>query len=800
MIMHLRVCLFFLVILLVLFYPVLFGNRVLLPLDQLNTMILPYSAAYTETDVFNHFVGDALFYFYNAKVVTRENLLHGTLAYWNSSIFGGYPQYAATHGAHFDVTNIILLVAGFPLSYHLQVIIQLLLAGIGMYLLLRSYQLTVSTSVLFGMAYMLNSMFIVTLLHRWIVGSFCWVPLVIVAAHKYLLRGQILHLFLGSLFLAFSFMGGSIQTSFYVAVAVCAFMLSDPAVTRGGYVQRVWAMFAVLGLGLALSAVMLVPTLEMVWLDVLAGGSRALGGKVYSLLDRLLSIPLLLSFFMPGMVGNPRTFDLTKIAHATMGDFTGYSGFVPIVLGIWGVIHLWKREATARPFTVIAALGLLVPLFTPLYRFVYHRFFILFIFGIVVVGAIAFDRVLKDPRSLAAFQRFCRRVLWFFLGLLFLGILANIVIKMKYDYFYALAQDYVEKHMYVGQSAAGNETWMLSRIAKTFQHFSIFSPSMYVPFALIFGSCGVLLSYSRKFRSKGVLVAVLTCITFVQLLLFARSWLPMIDQQKYPLFPPTKETQLLSADTSQFRVLPLFDLESSKRVFPPNILSLYHVSTITGYDGITARTVSRILDASFRPHSIDTRLLGILNVKYVLTNKGRKIENRELVKIDSTAIDIYQNLQWKPRAFFRNKYEMVRDEEAILQRMQDSSYDGSVVLLSEQPSVSIDTSVEATALVSFEKIGNNELRLRVKTDHAGFLVISDTYYPGWKVWVNSLEGRVYRANYAMRAVCVPAGKSVVDFSFDPVSFKIGLWTSLACLLVCPLGIGQYVKRSKQQPL
>ena len=44
------------------------------------------------------------------------------------------------------------------------------------------------------------------------------------------------------------------------------------------------------------------------------------------------------------------------------------------------------------------------------------------------------------------------------------------------------------------------------------------------------------------------------------------------------------------------------------------------------------------------------------------------------------------------------------------------------------------------------------------------------------------ESRIYQANYVMRGVFMPAGRHVVEFRYDPLSFKIGLIVSLASLI------------------
>ena len=55
----------------------------------------------------------------------------------------------------------------------------------------------------------------------------------------------------------------------------------------------------------------------------------------------------------------------------------------------------------------------------------------------------------------------------------------------------------------------------------------------------------------------------------------------------------------------------------------------------------------------------------------------------------------------------------------------------------------------------------------------GFLYLADQYFPGWRATVNGAPAPILRANYAFRAVEVPAGTSTVEFRYRPVSVLIG---------------------------
>ncbi len=205
----------------VIFAPVLFMGKTLLPTDQLNTMMLPFSEKHDSVRVYNHFLTDAIAQVYPYKMRWRANALRGEFASWNPMIFGGHAQYASTSFTHFDPTNFILLLGEMPSAYHWQMLIKLLIAGLGMWVLLGFFRVGSGAvgihplvRAMFAMAYMLNSLFITTLQHQWLLGAFCWTPFALYFLLRCLNNENVVrNSVFAALFLAFACFGGSLQTS-----------------------------------------------------------------------------------------------------------------------------------------------------------------------------------------------------------------------------------------------------------------------------------------------------------------------------------------------------------------------------------------------------------------------------------------------------------------------------------------------------------------------------------------------------------------------------------------------------------
>jgi uncharacterized membrane protein YfhO len=76
----------------------------------------------------------------------------------------------------------------------------------------------------------------------------------------------------------------------------------------------------------------------------------------------------------------------------------------------------------------------------------------------------------------------------------------------------------------------------------------------------------------------------------------------------------------------------------------------------------------------------------------------------------------------------------------------------------------------------------HKVAIQAQLTQPGLLVLGDVYYPGWQAFVDGRETTIYRANYVMRAVFVPAGEHLVEFSYRPLSLQIGAIVSAMALV------------------
>jgi hypothetical protein len=153
------------------------------------------------------------------------------------------------------------------------------------------------------------------------------------------------------------------------------------------------------------------------------------------------------------------------------------------------------------------------------------------------------------------------------------------------------------------------------------------------------------------------------------------------------------------------------------------------------------------------------------------------------------AVRVYENLDALPRAFLVNDIRTVESMERALGELSDTSFNpAQTAVIEGSPPTDVLSMLDAGAStgaseVLFQEYSDNNVRLRVRTDEPALLVLTDTYYPGWKVTVDGDRGTIYPADVAFRGVFIPAGEHVVEFSYSPATFKAGAAISLASIAV-----------------
>jgi len=79
--------------------------------------------------------------------------------------------------------------------------------------------------------------------------------------------------------------------------------------------------------------------------------------------------------------------------------------------------------------------------------------------------------------------------------------------------------------------------------------------------------------------------------------------------------------------------------------------------------------------------------------------------------------------------------------------------------------------------IKVKKITDTDIEIESDSSSDAFLVIPINFYPGWRIYANKKEIKIYRVNFLYFGGVIPKGKQKIEVKFDPISLKLGVLLS-----------------------
>ncbi|WNG56181.1 YfhO family protein [Archangium gephyra] len=140
---------------------------------------------------------------------------------------------------------------------------------------------------------------------------------------------------------------------------------------------------------------------------------------------------------------------------------------------------------------------------------------------------------------------------------------------------------------------------------------------------------------------------------------------------------------------------------------------------------------------------------------------------------------LYRSDTAMPRAFVVHTARVASDAEAQAAFVAPSQPLRRAALLSEGEPLEGPGCEDSTARVT--EAGLSRVEVALEACAPGYLLLSDSHYPGWEATLDGTPVPVLRANAVMRAVRVPPGAHSVRFDYRPLSFRLGALLSVLAL-------------------
>jgi len=118
--------------------------------------------------------------------------------------------------------------------------------------------------------------------------------------------------------------------------------------------------------------------------------------------------------------------------------------------------------------------------------------------------------------------------------------------------------------------------------------------------------------------------------------------------------------------------------------------------------------------------------------------------------------------------------------------------------VTKQPARQGSAAPFGNAMILNEK--RHMVKLSAELPEDGYVVLSDTFYPGWEATVDNVQVPIIQANYVVRAVKVPRGRHIIEFNYRPASFTWGSRaTGLGVILFLAVSIVAVVRHRRSTP-
>jgi len=716
--------------------------------------------------------GDALQFY-------RPNFLPMTL--WEPNLMTGFP--VAADPQVMTWYPLSLLLSWMPRTWNLFVISAYTIGSWFMCLYALALTGNLSAGLLSGLIYGLNGFFMMHLAHISMIQSAAWLPAMLLAAERLRNGGGIRWIAAGAAATGTCVLAGHTQIAVYGLSLVGAYVLAmgfRKSDRRKYYVSA----YGFLALGIALAAVQILPAAELSRLTIRSSLTYAMFTQFS------LSWSNLLTLLFPCLMGclTVNAGPTGYLEHLYFGpwnlaELAGFAGYGAMVLA--AVALSVRRRYPAALFWLAAGLcGLALSLggATPLGRMLFYipvfnlfraqgRFLLIVDLATAVLAGCGLHAILTQPQLRDRFTR---------ISILMLAGLFALALSISFIF-----------GPHLQAMATGNGiVWLPLR---PWENLTIGIPLL--SGMMITALIGFLL---RAPKSRIALICLLLGIVAD---LGTFDWFTYWRYASPPSsvfqMPPALAKERDALHRMSGRWLPV---QGSRTVEAFADLSrLWDIPSVSKHGPLLPRRIHELLTLETHGwvsgHWADgaNRAFDLVGARYIVQPLGSPTQPEDLDGANAgrwrfveelEGSPVVENLRAMPRTWLVDETIPLPPEQIVdaihTSHLPDGrTYDPAAMALIEKPRP-FHTAGHGTAEII--AASNTSVQIQTHADHPAFLVLADFDYPGWQCTINGEKTMIYTTNYIQRGVFLPAGTSIVQFRFRPLTLYVGMGVSMATLL------------------
>jgi hypothetical protein len=749
------------------FYPVFFSNKVTMWLDM-------------------------TFYFLPFRDLTSHLIRANIMPFWNPYIYGGNPLMANMQSAVFYPLNIFFHLFSFHTGLMFYIFLTYFIMAGFMYKFLEICGISQEGAFAGASIFAFGFYAVIKAPEMAELSTLAWMPAALYFTARYAGEKKINNIAMIIFALSLSLLGGHPQFFIYCWLVFALYYFYIFLVKKRERPYTVLRDFAVIHLVFAaVTAIQWIPTLRF----LLNSKRFAFGFDIGQLVGSYMNYTQLVAFFCPvfGML-LPATDNFMNWAGKID---VGAAGFLLLPLGVFALKDRRLKTLLMSVFAAVLFLAYLgqMPFFIPLYE--HFRFIGVFRYpSRIIVGvyfimcyfiAYGFDALFLNPRGmLKKYAVFAAAVFACFAAVYF-AVLYNekSIIRAGMDIFgdkrnFQHVFDKVEQYGYIMND--------------------------YFIFILLCGASAAVFALAALDRFGGVAAKYSAmALVVISVLVF--------NKLGYKSFGDYEWNRM---DTNQMKILEKNGVDGYTRVLAPNLINPFDFVPEIGdlkqwayyaADSLAPNTV--LSHYIYNSDGFDSLFLGsyhrltsglmvtkapwrrktfaLLSARYIAS--GSVIKDASLKQAGRGYSILYETGNYFNRLFFlpESVNTAVLDDDDGIKLMLEDGFDPGRTLILDKTSgfVKAQQLKYAAAKISVNIkpcVDTNEINASVENGRSGWLICTDNYYPGWKVFVDSAEKPLVKAYTTFKAVFLEAGTHDVSFRYYPPEFTAAAAASFAALL------------------